>query len=85
MNELLLVLVFFIVIILVQNYFLKINPNSALYIRLISGIVCLLFIWLTADADKMPIKLLLTVVLLSAIYKAVTNNRKEKLRFRKLI
>jgi len=78
MNELLLVIIFIIVIILVQNYNVN-RSNSAYYIRLISGIVFLPFIWLAAEADKLPIKMLLTLVVLSAINKAYLKFYNEKI------
>jgi Na+-driven multidrug efflux pump len=82
MNELFLILVFFIVIMLVQNFYAKSNPRSAFYIRLISGIIFLPFIWFSADADKLSIKLLLTAVVLSAIYKAIKSYGKLKIELK---
>jgi hypothetical protein len=82
MNELLLILTFFIVVIVLQNHYAKTNPRSGFYIRLLSGIIFLPFIWLNADADKLSIKLLLTAVVLSALYKAIKSNGKLKIELK---
>lgn len=76
MNETVLALIFFGVIIALRFFLFRIPQPTRLYINVISGILLLVLVWFFADETKTALKVLMSVLVLSSWYRAYLDYKK---------
>ena len=77
MNETLLAIIFFGVIIIVRFFIFRVPQPARLYINIISGILLMVLIWFFAEDSKTALKVLMTVLVLSSLYRGYLDYRKS--------
>ena len=70
MNEILLVIVVIVLLLGFQLIFVRIIKKPLLhYIRILSAIALLILIWLFAKDSNIPVRIILSIIALSSVYK----------------
>ncbi len=79
MNELLLIILF-IVLLIVPQFFINstVQKKKALLIKIITGVLFLVFIWVFGYKDKINYELIISAVVITALIKNIWEYRKNR-------
>jgi hypothetical protein len=69
MNEIILVIVVVTLMLVIQVALKKMRKPILLWVRVVAALLLMILVWICSDKENIPVKALLSIVVLSSLYK----------------